>query len=131
MVFLDRADAAQPHAAAGEKIPRRDLDHIDAAELADVAPAGHDRADLGGAALHQPRGHGGQKRARQAARQMHSTAANAVKARPGVAPVQKREQQRDQRADARNARELLLVFIGSAARAAGLPQSRAAGAWGG
>ena len=52
MLGLDRLYARQRDAPCREKVTRRDLDNIDAAQLADVAPAGDDRAHLGSAALH-------------------------------------------------------------------------------
>ena len=52
-LVVDGADARQRHAAGGEQVPGGDLDHVDAAQLADVLPAGDDRAHPRGAALHQ------------------------------------------------------------------------------
>ena len=113
MLGIDRLDAGQAHAAAGEQIPGGHLDDVDAAQLPDVPPAGDDRPHLGGAALHHAR----RQRREQGARQRRAETEHACQHHGGgcaVPGADQRDQHGRQRTGAGQPGKLLLVFVAGA-----------------
>ena len=113
MLGLDGLDADKRHTPGGEKIPRGDLQHIDAAQLADVAPTGNDRAHLCGAALHFVLRQSGEQRAGQRCAETGDHSQN-TGGRRGALGGNQGEQPTGQGNAADQPRKLLLVFIAGA-----------------
>ena len=114
ILFAHRLDAAQRNAPFGEKILRRDLQHVHTAQQSDILPTGDDRADLRGTALHQTHGHGGDQRTGQRRAQAEYTGQRSER-RSGILAVKQGEQECSHAAAQQDAGKLLLVFIRCAA----------------
>ena len=114
MLRLDGLDTGERNAPDREEVTRCDLNDIDAPELANVAPAGDDRAHLRGTALH----HAGRQSRQQRTGQRCPQTADPRHDRCGqnrVLAADDGKEEGCQTAAAQQPCKLLLVFVAGAA----------------